>query len=97
MPSPPPSASSPALRPLLAVYGALLLLLLLTIGAGRLPLGPWATPVALTIASTKALLVAIWFMQLRRAGALLRLFALGGLGWLAIAVVLTMADYLTRH
>lgn len=83
-------------RPLVLVFVALLFLLALTIGAARLPLGYLATPVALAIAFAKTFLIVSWFMHLRRAGGLLRVFAAGGLFWLGIAITLTLADYAGR-
>lgn len=78
------------------VYGALLVLLLLTVGAGFLNLGALHVVVALTIAVVKAVLVALYFMHLRDSSKLTWTFAAAGLIWLLILMVLTMNDYLTR-
>ena len=48
-----------------AVFGALMALTGLTVWASFLHLGVWNTPVALAIAVTKALLVALIFMHLK--------------------------------
>lgn len=53
-----------SLRSYLAVWGALLLLTALTVGAAQLNLGAFNLPLALVIASVKAALVALFFMHL---------------------------------
>ncbi len=78
------------------IWLALLLLLALTVGAYLLNLGALSTPVAVTIAVAKAALVALFFMNLRRSDTLVRVFAIGGIFWLAILLGLTLTDYLTR-
>ena len=64
--------------------------------ATRLDLGRLNTVVALFIAFTKALLVALFFMHLRYSSRLTQIVAAAGLGWLVILLGLTMGDYLTR-
>jgi cytochrome c oxidase subunit 4 len=83
-------------RQLVCVYGALLVLLALTAAAARLPIGSWATPLALAIATAKAGLVFTFFMRLRERPGITRVFALAGFFWLAIILTLTLADYFTR-
>ncbi|HZP59022.1 MAG TPA: cytochrome C oxidase subunit IV family protein [Opitutaceae bacterium] len=85
------------LSTLIAVYLALIILLVLTALATALPPGPWSTPLALLIAVAKMAIIFAYFMRLRWEGGLVRLFASAGFFWLAIAGVLTLADYLTRH
>lgn len=79
-----------------AVYVALLVLLALTVEASRHDLGHWNYPVALIIAVSKAVLIALVFMHVWRSTALLKLVVVASLGWLAILFSLTMADYSTR-
>jgi cytochrome c oxidase subunit 4 len=79
-----------------AVWGALLVLLLLTFGSAFLRLGPWNGVLNLAIAAIKALLVATFFMHLRNAGALHRLAAAVPLLALALLFGLSHADYATR-
>jgi len=81
---------------LFRAYGALLILLALTATATLLPKGPWSLPIALAIATAKMLIVFLFFMQLRYQRGIVRIFAAAGFFWLAIAAVLTFADYLTR-
>ena len=75
---------------------ALMLLLGATTLFAFLPLGYFALPTALLIASLKAGIVVIMFMRLLRGPLLARLFAGAGLCWFAIMLILTWADYLTR-
>lgn len=77
-------------------YVALLGLLALTAAANYLPPGPWSTPISLTIATAKMVLIFLFFMQLRWKRGLVRLAAAVGFLWLGIAGLLTFSDYLTR-
>ncbi|MFN7976165.1 MAG: cytochrome C oxidase subunit IV family protein [Acidobacteriota bacterium] len=80
----------------LGVFGALLVLTGVTIGAASVDLGPFNTLVALAIASTKAALVILFFMHVRHATRLTKLVVAGAFLWLFILLALTMGDYLTR-
>jgi cytochrome c oxidase subunit 4 len=86
----------PAPARLVAVFVALLALLLVSVGAAFVPIGPWSPVVALAMAAAKSALVIAYFMQLGRQPPLLRVFALGGFLWLGILFLLTFADVLTR-
>ncbi|MEK0083961.1 cytochrome C oxidase subunit IV family protein [Benzoatithermus flavus] len=79
-----------------AVYLALLVLLAATTAASFVDLGVWNAVVNLGIAALKAGLVAWFFMELRRAAALVRLAAVAGLFWLVLLFGLGFADFLTR-
>lgn len=50
---------------LLKVFGALVLLTIVTVGAAYVPLGPLTVPVAIGIAVAKASLVVLFFMHLK--------------------------------
>ncbi|HET7596988.1 MAG TPA: cytochrome C oxidase subunit IV family protein [Burkholderiales bacterium] len=76
---------------------ALMALLALTTASAFIPLGAWNSVINLVIAAVKALLVALFFMQLRRASGLTRLVAAVGLFMLALLFGLSGGDYLTRH
>jgi cytochrome c oxidase subunit 4 len=71
-------------------------LLALTVGAAYVPMGPMNTPVALTIAAAKGVLILGIFMHGRGASPVLKVFITLGFFWLALMAGLTMADYLTR-
>ncbi len=81
---------------LLRTFAGLILLLGLTVGASYLPLGPFGPVAALGIAGAKALLILLYFMQVRYKSGLTRLFVGTGFFWLGILFVLTLSDYLTR-
>ncbi len=78
------------------VTAGLLGLLLLTIGAAYIHFGPFNTAIAMLISLAKASLIVLFFMHLRTAKPLLRVFACAGFFWLALLFALTLSDYLTR-
>ena len=73
-----------------------MLLLALTWGIGYIDLGLFNLIVALAIAITKALLVALFFMHIKGSSRLLHLAAAVGVIWLLIMLGLTLSDYSTR-
>ena len=90
------SKSSP-LGTYFAVWAALLVGTVLTYYATKLDLGHFNAAVALIIATTKALLVTLFFMHLRHAGEkLLKLVVISTIFFLFILLALSMADYGTR-
>lgn len=78
------------------VTAALLGLLLLTVGAAYIDLGPLNTVVAMAISLAKGALILLFFMHLRHGTGLIRIAALAGIFWLGILFVLAMSDFLTR-
>jgi cytochrome c oxidase subunit 4 len=78
------------------VYVILIVLTFLTVGMGFLELGEWHTVVGLIIAFCKAGLVVLYFMHLLYGNRLSAVVAAGALFWLAILMILTVTDYLTR-
>ena len=78
------------------VFGILMVLTATTIGVAFLDLGPLNNIIMLTIAVSKAMLVALYFMHLRYSQKLIQIFAGGAILWLLILITLTMSDYLTR-
>lgn len=81
---------------LLGAWLALLALLALTVTLSFVPIGNFNSGIALTIAATKAVIVAAVFMELRHRGARTYIFAGAGLFWLGILLWLGMMDFLTR-
>jgi cytochrome c oxidase subunit 4 len=79
-----------------AVFITLLILTGTTVGVAQINLGEYNFVVALTIAVIKGTLVAMFFMDVRRATSLTKLFVCAGLFWLAILLVFVLSDYLTR-
>jgi cytochrome c oxidase subunit 4 len=82
--------------PLLVSWLALLALLALTVTLAYQPLGSFNAVAALTIATTKALIVAAVFMELRNRGWETLIFAAAGLFWLGILLWLGSMDFITR-
>ena len=90
------SNSSP-LKTYFSVWVALLVGTFLTYKAAYIELGRFNAAVALIIATTKALLVALFFMHLKGAGEkLLKLVVICTIFFLFILLALSMADYSTR-
>ncbi len=91
------SEHSSSLDIYIAVWLALLVGTILTVVAAHVNLGPFNAAVALTIATVKALLVALFFMHLRGASEkLLKLVVISTIFFLFILLALSMADYGTR-
>jgi|SRR6516164_4197697 cytochrome c oxidase subunit 4 len=91
-----PSKSSPLLTYFL-VWGALLFGTVLTYEVAKIDLGPFNPVVALVIATTKALLVALFFMHLRHASdRMLKVVVASTLFFLGILLFLTLTDYMSR-
>jgi cytochrome c oxidase subunit 4 len=80
----------------LLVFGALIGLTLLTVWLGGLHLGPWHVPVGLAVATTKAVLIVLYFMHMLQSPRLTWLVAGTTLLFLAILLFLTLTDYLSR-
>jgi cytochrome c oxidase subunit 4 len=83
-------------RLVLRCWLALIVLHALTTGSAFIPLGAANLFVSLGIAVTKALIVLLFFMELKASSALVRVFAAAGFFWLMIMIALTTADYTHR-
>jgi len=80
-----------------AIFAALLLLTLSTMGMAFVDLGgDLNAVVAVAIAIVKALLVILFFMHVRYSSRLTWVFVGAGFFWLLILLTLTMTDPLTR-
>jgi cytochrome c oxidase subunit 4 len=90
-------SESSSLTTYFAVWAALLVGTFITYEAAFLDLGRFNAAVALIIATTKALLVALFFMHLKGASEkLLKLVVISTIFFLFILMALAMADYGTR-
>jgi cytochrome c oxidase subunit 4 len=90
-------SESSSLTTYFAVWAALLVGTYITYKAAFLDLGRFNAAVALIIATTKALLVALFFMHLKGASEkLLKLVVISTIFFLFILMALAMADYGTR-
>jgi cytochrome c oxidase subunit 4 len=78
------------------IFAALLVMTGVTYGVALIDLGRLNTIVALTIAVIKAVLVVLYFMHVRYSSKLTWVVVVSGFFWLAILIMLTMSDYLTR-
>jgi cytochrome c oxidase subunit 4 len=78
------------------VFIALLALTATTVAVSKLELGRLNFIAAMTIAVIKGTLVAGFFMDVRRASSLTKLFIAAGFFWLAILLVIVLSDYLSR-
>ncbi len=80
------------------IFGALMVLTVVTVVAANFDLGSEAvnTSIALAIAVAKAVLVILYFMHVRYSPRLTWVVIAGGFLWLFIMIALTMSDYLTR-
>ena len=83
-------------RTFIAVSIALLALLALTVAAAEFDLGQWNAVIALTIAACKALLVILFFMDVRHSNRVTWVYVIVGFFWLALLFSLTFGDYFTR-
>lgn len=78
------------------VFGALLVLTVVTVAIARVDLGPFNMIVAMAVATAKALLVALIFMHLKSDERLNGMVFGFGLLFVALFFIFTMADILTR-
>ncbi len=80
-----------------AVFVALIVLLVITYGASLLDVGELLNlTIALVIAATKAILILLFFMQVKYATPLRRCFAASGFLFLIFLFTITFADYIQR-
>jgi cytochrome c oxidase subunit 4 len=80
----------------LVIFGVLLALLLATIAAAYVPLGPLHFAVAMGISIAKAVLIALYFMHLKFSHRFMTVVFAASLLWLGIMIALTLSDTLTR-
>jgi cytochrome c oxidase subunit 4 len=85
-----------SVRTNLTVFGVLLALLVLTIAVAYIDLGVMAIPVAMAIATVKAVLIMLYFMHVRFSSRLIWIFSGAAVFWLFILLALSFNDYLVR-
>ena len=78
------------------VFGALLVFTGTTVFAAFQDLGIFNAPVALAIATIKAVLVVLFFMHVKDSSRLTKITVTAGVFWLCILLGLTMTDFITR-
>lgn len=79
------------------VFGGLTILMLLTVVMAFFNLGVFNPVVALTIAIMKALLIVLFFMNVKYSSKLTMIFVGCGFFWLLIMFFLIMPDYISRN
>jgi cytochrome c oxidase subunit 4 len=84
------------LRVYFGIFGALMVLSAITVGAAFLNLGQFNSVVALAIASVKATLVILFFMHVKYSSRLTKLTVVVSLFFVVILFAETMMDYATR-
>ena len=80
----------------LVVFAALMGLMVLTVAVAFFDFGLLNKGIALTIATTKAALVMLFFMHLRYSSKLVWVYAGLGFFGLLIMIIIAMGDYLAR-
>lgn len=78
------------------IFTALMVLLLVTVGAAFINLGEANMIVAMLIATIKAALVILFFMHVKFASRLTKVFVAASFLWLTILFVMTFSDYISR-
>jgi cytochrome c oxidase subunit 4 len=86
----------PTVKTFVFVWATLMVFTGLTVFAATVELGPFNAIVALTIATIKALLVLLFFMELRYSPALTKVAIVVVVFFLFLLAGLTLSDYLTR-
>ncbi len=76
---------------------ALILFTGTTVFAAFQDLGMFNAPIALAIATIKAILVVLFFMHVKDSSRLTKITITAGVFWLCILLGLTMTDFITRR
>jgi len=79
-----------------AIFGALMVLTAVTVGASMVNLGSLNFPVAISIAIVKATLVILFFMHVKYSSRLTKMVVGMSFFFLAIMFGLTLTDYMSR-
>lgn len=79
-----------------AVFGALMVLTVVTVAVAFVDLGRLNVVVALGVAVLKAAMVVLFFMHVKYASRQTQLVVLASIAWLVILFGITLTDYLTR-
>ncbi len=92
-----PTPHATSTRTYVAVWAALLFFLALTIAVARVHIPSYGVVINLLIATTKAVLVLLFFMHLRSEGRFLKIMLGTTLGALTLIIILTFSDVLFRR
>ena len=80
----------------LVILFALLVGTALTVWASYVDLGVWNPVIALAIATTKAVLVVLFFMHVWYSSKLTKLTVVSGIFMFLVLISMTLADYISR-
>ena len=80
----------------LIIFACLMALLLATVGVAYFDLGDFNVIAALTIATTKAVLIILYFMHVRYSPRVVWLYSAAAFFWLLILIAFSGADYISR-
>jgi cytochrome c oxidase subunit 4 len=80
----------------LVILFALLIGTALTVWASFLELGFWNPIIALAIATTKAVLVVLFFMHVKYSSKLTKLTVISGIFMFLVLISMTLTDYISR-
>ncbi len=86
----------PTIKTFIFIWVALLVCTALTVFAATFDLGAFSAAVALIIATFKALLVILFFMELKYQSKMTMTVVVAAFFFLGILLVLTMSDYISR-
>ena len=89
-------AHGSSLKLYIGIFISLLALTFVTVWVSTIDLGAFNTPVALGIASLKAMLVLLYFMHVKGASRLTWVYVASGFFFLVILLGFTFSDFLTR-
>ena len=79
------------------IFGCLMVLLFMTWAAAQVDLGILNVPIAVGIATIKAVLILLFFMHVKYGSRLIWLFSSAAFVFVGITFFVTFADYMTRH
>jgi cytochrome c oxidase subunit IV len=80
----------------IGVWIALLVATGLTVFVASMDLGAWSAPIALIIATFKATIVILFFMEIKYQTKMTKTVLLSAFFFLALLLGLTMSDYVSR-
>lgn len=80
----------------IGIFVFLLCMTVVTVAVAAVELHAWNAVVALTIATAKALAVALFFMHVRYSPRITQIVIVAAVFWLFILLGLSLTDYLTR-
>lgn len=78
------------------IFGALMVLTVITVAVAYQDFGAWNVPIAFGIATLKATVVVLFFMHVIHSPKITAVILLGSVVFVAILFLLTFTDYISR-